>query len=127
MADSKSIQRENVLSNLIIGLSFEIFNALGYGLSEKVYQNALEQKLLKSNIGYKREKYAKIVFEEAVVGRYFLDFLVESKLAIELKVCNEVYKTHINQLLNYLKSKNLKLGLLIVFSKNGVLIKRVIN
>jgi len=61
------------------------------------------------------------------VGKYYLDFLVEGKVAVELKVRNEIYSTHVNQLLNYIKSENLKIGLLLAVSKNGVLLKRLIN
>jgi len=127
MVDQEEIKRENYLSNKVIGFAFEIYNSLGYGLSEKIYQKAFEQKFIANKIVYKREKFAKILFNGSVIGRYFLDFLIEDKLAIELKVRNEIHQTHVNQILNYLKSKNFKLGLLIVFSKGGVLVKRVIN
>ena len=59
-----------------------------------------------------------------------MDFLVEkgeSKIIVELKVANEVYPQHIRQVYGYLKANNLKLGIVIVFSKNGVLRKRIVN
>ena len=118
---------EYKLTRIIIGLMFELYNKLGYGLPEKVYQKALEKSLSKNGLQFSREKYGRIEFDGEVVGKYYLDFLVEDKVAVELKVRNEIYPTHVNQLLNYIKSENLKIGLLLAVSKNGVLIKRLIN
>lgn len=121
------IDIENEYSRKVIGFAFQVFNELGYGLSEKIYQKAFEVLLIDNNVNYKREKYCKIAFAGQHIGKYYLDFLIGDKLAVELKVKNEVYITHINQVLNYLKAENLKLGILLVFSKGGVLVKRVIN
>lgn len=118
---------ENELSRKIIGFIFEVFKQLGYGLPERIYQRSFEQLLIKNQINYSKEKYGKILFEGEVVGKYFIDFVVEDKIAVELKVRNEIYQTHLNQLLNYLKSEKLKIGLLLAISKNGVLIKRLVN
>ena len=115
------------LTREIIGYCFDIYNKLGYGLPEKVYQKALEQKLLKMKVKFIREKYGNIKLDGTIVGKYFADFVIEEKLVIELKVRNEIYQGHIIQLLNYLKSENYNTGLLIVFSKDGVLVKRVAN
>lgn len=115
------------LTRKIIGYCFDIYNKLGYGLPERVYQKALEQRLLKENVKFIREKYGNIKIDGAIIGKYFADFVIEGKLVIELKVRNEIYQGHIIQLLNYLKSENYSTGLLITFSKNGVLIKRVAN
>lgn len=111
----------------LIGIAFGIFNSLGYGLSGKIYQKALKVKLNEVKIAFSREKYCRINLNGVFVGKYYLDFLIENIFAVELKVKNEKYQEHINQILNYLKAENLKLGLLIVMSKKGVLIKRVIN
>jgi GxxExxY protein len=67
------------------------------------------------------------LFDGQEVGKYFVDFEIEDKIAVELKIRNEIYWTHLNQLLNYLKSEKLKIGLLLAISKNGVLIKRLVN
>ncbi|OGD63953.1 hypothetical protein A2215_01270 [Candidatus Berkelbacteria bacterium RIFOXYA2_FULL_43_10] len=115
------------LTHKIIGFSFEIFNKLGYGLPEKTYQKALEAKLVEDGIRFQREKYGKIRLDNVMVGRYFADFIIEEKLVVELKVRNEIYQGHIVQLVNYLKSENYSTGLLIVFSKDGVKIKRIAN
>ncbi len=115
------------LTKNIIGACFCIYRVLGYGKPEKIYQKALEIELQKRMINFSREKYGRIKYDGQIIGRYYLDFLVEDKIAIELKVRREVYESDWIQLLNYLKSEKLKLGLLIVFTKYGLKIKRVIN
>jgi len=115
------------LTEKIIGCSFNVFNDLGYGLAERIYQTALAVELSKNKLKYEKELFGKVIFREVVVGRYFLDFLVEDKIAVELKVRNEIYNKDVSQLLNYLKSKKLKIWLLLAITKNGIKIKRLIN
>ena len=115
------------LTEKVIGLAFKIFNDLGYGYQEKVYQQALATELKKLRLKFEREKYAKILYDGEVIGRFYLDFLIDNKLAVELKVRREIFPSDWTQLLNYLKAKNLKVGLLLVFSKQKVLIKRLVN
>lgn len=69
----------------------------------------------------------KIEFNGEVIGKYFLDFLVEDKIIVEIKQGNYFSKSHIEQIHNYLKANNLKLGLLANFTMNGVKIKRIVN
>lgn len=115
------------VTDKIIGACFDVYNKLGYGYPEKVYHRALEKEFNKRKLEYKRELYGKILYDGDIVGRYFLDFIVESKVALEIKVRREIYESDWIQLLNYLKSKDLKAGLLIVFSKFELKIKRVVN
>lgn len=115
------------LTAKIIDCAYEVYNSIGFGLSEKIYQRAMAKSLEDHNINYIRECYQGIYFNDELVGKYFLDFLVENKVAIEFKVRNEIYQQDINQLLNYLSSKKLKVGLLLVITKNGIMIKRLIN
>lgn len=118
---------ESDLSRKIIAIAFEVYNQLGYGLPERIYQRSFEELLIENKISYSKEKYGKIRFRGKSVGKYFIDFLIDNKIAIELKVRNEIYQTHINQILNYIKSENIKIGLLLAISKKGVLIKRLVN
>lgn len=118
---------ESDLTNKIIKCSFEVFKSLGYGLPERNYQSALAHALDIENLKYSKEKYGKIIFKDKIIGKYFLDFLIEEKVAVEMKVRNMIYETDKIQLLNYLKSKNLKVGLLLVVTKHGVRVKRIIN
>jgi GxxExxY protein len=115
------------LTEKVIGFVFEIFNVLGYGLQERIYQKSLAECLLDNKIKFSREKYGKIIFKGKLVGKYYADFVVDDQVVVELKVRNEIYESHKIQLLNYLKSTGHRVGLLIVFTKSGVKIKRIIN
>lgn len=118
---------ESKLTEIIIGCAFKVYNELQYGLSERMYQRALAKELRKHELDLKKEKYGLIKFDGEVIGRYFVDFIVQNKIAVEMKVRREIYQKDINQLLNYIKSENLSVGLLLAFSKEGVKIKRIIN
>lgn len=115
------------LTEKLIGFAFKIFKEMGYGHPEKVYQKCFELELKNSGVKYQREKYSKIKYDGETVGRYFLDFLVENNVAVEIKVRREIYQNDWIQLLNYLKARNLKIGLLLVFTKSGVIVKRLAN
>ena len=115
------------LTREIIRCAFLVYKQLGYGLPEKVYQKAMAEAFSESGITYHRECYGLITFNNKPVGKYFLDFLVDNKIAVELKVRNEVYESDTIQLLNYIKSKKLPVGILLVFTKREVRIKRLAN
>lgn len=115
------------LTHKIIGLSFRIFNNLKYGFQEKYYQRAFEEELRKEKINYKREQKISIKYYDKIIGRYFVDFVIDNKVVVEFKVAPGFYETHIKQILAYLKTTNLKLGLLILITKDGIKCKRIIN
>ncbi|PIS07933.1 GxxExxY protein [Candidatus Berkelbacteria bacterium CG10_big_fil_rev_8_21_14_0_10_43_13] len=128
ITDGKTVDfADGDLTSEIIKCAFEVYNSLGYGLPERIYQKAMATALSHRNIKFKRENCGKVEFEGEVISRYFLDFLVEERVAVEFKVRNEIYQKDINQLLNYLKMKKIKVGLLLIISKKGVLIRRVVN
>jgi len=129
MIQGKYIKKEYLDSELtskLIRFAYDIYDQLGYGLPEKIYQRSFEKLLQNNSLVYQKEKYGKILFDNAIVGKYFLDFLVEG-VAVEFKVRNDIYQKDINQLLNYLKSENLKTGLIIALGKDGIKIKRLVN
>lgn len=115
------------ITDKILNSAYKVYNELGYGHPEKVYQDALAVDFEKNKINFRRESYSKILYDREVVGKYFLDFLVEDKIAVEIKVRRELYKSDWLQLLNYLKATSKRVGILIVFAKEGLKIKRVMN
>jgi GxxExxY protein len=115
------------LSYKLVGLMYEVYNELGYGYQEKYYQRAIEKYFQESKIKYNKELYCPIKIKEKNIGSYRLDFLIDDKIVLELKVANQVYIKHIKQVLGYLKQNNLKLGILSVFTKDGVKIQRILN
>jgi GxxExxY protein len=115
------------LSYRIIGLAFNVFKNLGYGYREKYYQRALAEEFNKEKVGFKRESLVKLIYNGKIIGRYFIDFIVEDKIIIELKVAKDFYTKDIKQVLGYLKSNGLKLGILIIITKDGMKYKRFVN
>lgn len=124
--DSKNYPHTE-LTEKIIGLLFDVYNELGFGFQEKFYQRALAYKLEDANIRFKREQYKLIQISNRPVGRYYLDFVIDDKVVLELKVANEFFDTYVHQVLGYLKSSQLKVGLLCLITPKGVKIKRLIS
>lgn len=115
------------LTEKLIKAIFDVFNELGYGYREKEYQNAYAEELKALGLVFARELYSNLTYRGKLIRKYFLDFLVENKVVVELKVANEVYRQHFTQVLQYLKNNNLELGLILVITPTKVIVKRVIN
>ncbi|HEY0031431.1 MAG TPA: GxxExxY protein [Bacteroidia bacterium] len=114
------------LSYKIVGSAYEVYNSLGKGFPEKYYQKALAIEFKSRSIEFKEQVYYPLTFKEELVGKSYFDFLVEDKIIVEIKQGNHFSKGHFEQILRYLKVSNLKLGLLINFSSEGVQVKRIL-
>ena len=115
------------LSYKIIGIAFRINGLLGSGLEEKVYQSAFEECLKEEKIVYERELYYNIKINDKIISKKYLDFVVDSKVVVEIKTGVRDYRDACSQIFHYLKMTKLKLGLLIRFTKDGVKVKRIPN
>lgn len=115
------------LSFIIVGCAYEVFNELGPGHTEKIYQRALAAVFEEKKIIFKEQEYYPLKFKDKVIGRGFLDFAVDNKIIVELKKDETFTKTHIDQVVNYLKLSNYKLAILINFTPQGVKFKRLVN
>ena len=115
------------LSYEIIGCAYDVHNELGGGLLEKVYQKAMKVGFVKRGLTITEQVHYPIIYEGEKVGSGFFDFLVEEKVVVELKRGSHFSRTHINQVLAYLKQSNLKLGILIHFGLEEVRFKRIVN
>jgi len=115
------------LSYKMVGILFTVYNDLGYGYQEKYYQRAVSEELKKAKLSYRRERKALIKYRDRIIGRYFIDFVIENKIVVEIKVANSFYKKDINQVLGYLKATGLKLGILFIFTKCSLKFKRIVN
>ncbi len=115
------------LSYKIIGCAYEVYNELGFGHQEKLYQKALAIAFKKEKILFKEQVYSPLKFQDEVVGRMYFDFLVEEKIIVELKKSQFYSKANIDQVVEYLKTSKLQLALLINFTPNGVNYKRLLN
>lgn len=124
---NKVLREYDEITEKIIGSAFEVFNKLGTGYKEKVYQDAMELCFKEKRLTYYKENYCPVEFKNVRIGFTRIDYLVEGKIIVELKARNEVFSSDFAQVLNYLKYKNLRLGLLILFGKERVKIKRIVN
>ena len=120
------MERDEVTEK-VIGAFYEVYNVLGVGFLEKVYQNALVVLLRKNGINVKQQSPLKEMFREETVGEYFADILVEDKIIVELKACDSLLDIHKAQVINYLKATDKKLGLLLNFGKRSFEHKRLVN
>src|SRR5579872_1674664 len=130
--DDTDIKQENtylysdLTYNIIRGL-YNVYNTLGYGYREKEYQKAFAEELKKAGLMFVREMYCNIKYENSIIAKFYVDFVVENRVVVELKVADDFYKKDFDQVMTYLKTNNLSLGLLGIFTKQKVLIKRIIN
>jgi GxxExxY protein len=115
------------LSYQIVGASFAVYNEIGFGLSEKIYQNALAREFEKRGVQFEMEAYLPFVYKDENLVRYFADFLIEKSIVVELKVVKKLTYSHARQLLTYLRNSGIKLGILIYFTSEGVKYRRVLN
>jgi GxxExxY protein len=121
---------ENDISFKIRGAIFTVYNTLGAGLFESVYESALYYELTKINLNVERQVEIKIPYEEITLDVAFkIDLLVEDKVIIEIKSVEDLAPIHYKQITNYLKLTNKKLGLLVNFNTVNILedIKRIAN
>ncbi len=115
------------LSYKIVGCAFEVFNELGFGHAEKYYQKAMAIALKKAGLNFKEQFYAPLKFQGELVGKLYLDFLVDDKVIVELKKSDHFSKSNIDQVNQYLLSSKTQLAILINFSSKGIISKRLIN
>lgn len=115
------------LSYKLVGLAYNVFNELGHGHLEKIYQKAYAKELKEAGIIFKEQASYQVIYKEEIIGNNFLDFLIEEKVIVELKRSDFHSKKYIDQVSNYIKVSNLKLAILINFTSNGVRIKRIVN
>jgi GxxExxY protein len=115
------------LSYKIIGILFEVYNELGPGHLEKYYQKAIASAFKDLSLKFKEQVRVDLKFQNKKVGIYFLDFLIEDKIVLEIKKGDRFAKYFFDQINAYLQATNLKLALLANFSTNGLKFKRIVN
>lgn len=121
---------ENELSYIIRRCIFNVYNTLGPGLLESVYQRILAYELQENGLNVKSELLLPVEYNDKLFDINFrIDILVEDKVILELKSVKSIEDIHYKQLYTYLKLSNKKLGLLVNFNTTNILdeIKRVVN
>lgn len=108
----------------VVGAAFKVYNALGHGFLEAVYQEALEIEFQKQGIPYEREKELKIKYDGVELKQtYKADFVCFGKIIVELKAVSNLEDAHRSQVYNYLHATSSKLGLLLNFGNSDELEK----
>ncbi|MBP9879447.1 MAG: GxxExxY protein [Chitinophagales bacterium] len=115
------------LTDLIIQAFYKVYNELGYGFLEKVYENALIIELKKIGLLIEQQVKIKVFYDETQVGFYLADLLVESSVIVEIKAAESLGYEHECQLINYLKASNVEVGLLLNFGKKPTFKRKVFS
>lgn len=113
------------ITDKILKAFYTVYNTLGYGFLEKVYENALYLELLKAGVRVVKQYPVKVYYDSQQVGEYFADLLVEDLIIIELKAAEGIVEEHEHQLLNYLKATDKEVGLLLNFGKKPAFKRKV--
>ena len=104
------------LASQVGQIAYEVHACFGNGLLEKVYESALEHRLVKAGYKVERQKPLKVFDEDGYcVGDYLVDMLVNDSLIVELKAAKSLAPEHFAQILNYLKITHNSVGLLVNF------------
>jgi GxxExxY protein len=111
MADGKHAD----ITGKVIGAFFKVYNTLGYGFNEKVYENALAIELRKAGLKAVKQQEIVVYYDGENVGDYRTDIVVNDVVIVELKAARELAEEHEAQLLNYLKATTIEVGLLLNF------------
>ena len=124
-SEDKLLHKE--LTDKIIACFYQVYNDLGYGFLERVYQNALYYALIDEGLQCETEEPIKVYHNGRVVGDYRADLLVENKVLLELKASEELNPANEKQLINYLKATNIEVGLLLNFGKRPQFRRKVFS
>lgn len=100
------------ITDLILKSFFNVYNTLGFGFLEKVYENAMLIELQSFDLDCSKQKPIEVFYKQKKVGDYFADIIVENKVIVELKAVEFLIPEHEAQLINYLKATQIEVGLL---------------
>lgn len=113
------------LTEQIIKAFYNVYNALGYGFLEKVYENAMHLELMEMGLKVSRQKKILVHFKQQVVGDYCTDMTIEDVIICELKAFESLSEENEVQLINYLKATNIEVGLLLNFGKKPEIRRKI--
>jgi len=119
--------KHSEITDKIIKAYYNVYNQLGYGFLEKVYEHALMIELPKFGLECKNQFPIKVFYDKKNVGEYFADLLVNDLVIVELKAAESLCPEHECQLINYLKATDLEVGLLLNFGKTPQFKRKVLT
>lgn len=101
----------------IIGAFYKVYNTLGYGFLERVYENALALELRKLGLQVETQRNICVYYDGEIVGEYYADLFIEGTVIVEIKAAEFLREEHEAQLTNYLRATDAEVGLLLNFGK----------
>ena len=119
--------KHQALTEEIIKIFYRVYNALGYGFLEKVYENAMMIELKKEGLPAIQQSPINVLYSDQIVGQYFADMIVDEKIIVETKAKKYLMPEDEAQLLNYLKATDKEVGLLINFGPKSELTRKVFS
>jgi GxxExxY protein len=119
--------KHSEITDKIIRAYYNVYNSLGFGFLEKVYENAMHIELKSMGLLVERQRKIKVYYEGTEVGEYFADLAVTECVIIELKAAESICEEHEFQLINYLKATEMEVGLLLNFGKKPEIKRKVFS
>ncbi|MCK5449799.1 GxxExxY protein [Candidatus Pacearchaeota archaeon] len=111
----------------IIQIFYKVYNSLGYGFLERVYENALSIEFRKAGLNFKNQVPIKVFYKDEIVGEYVTDFVIDEKVVVEIKATLGLGVPDESQLLNYLRCTRKEVGLLLNFGKKAEVKRKVFS
>ncbi len=102
-------------THTIIGCAFEVLNALGHGLNEKCYENALVVEFRLRGIGFTQQRQFEVLYKQERVGLFVPDLIAYDQVIVDTKVIDRITDAERGQMLNYLRITKLRVGLILNF------------
>ena len=113
------------LTDVIIKTFYEVYNELGHGFLERVYQNSLYLELKNKGFKVEAQKKIEVYYKRIEVGQYYADLIVDDLVILELKAADCIVAAFENQILNYLKATDCEIGLVLNFGKDPQFIRKI--
>lgn len=115
------------LTEKIIACAYKVYNRMGYGYLESVYEKCMLIELAEAGLKAEAQKPIKVLYEGRTVGNFIADIVVNDTVIIELKSVERIVKAHEVQLVNYLVATNKDVGLILNFAKDKMEVKRKVK
>jgi GxxExxY protein len=115
------------ITETIIGCAYRVYNKMGFGFLESVYEKCLLIELRKAGLDAESQKPITVYYEDEIVGEFVADIIVNDTIILELKSVRRIIEAHEVQLVNYLVATGKPLGLILNFGETKVEIKRKVK
>ncbi len=127
MQPVKPVYKHSDVTDRIIGVFYDVYNVLGYGFLEKVYERAMVLRLEKAGLTVRAQEEIHVYFDGELIGHYLADLVVNDVVLVGLKAAEKLAAEHEAQLLNYLRATDIEVGLLLNFGNEPKVVRRAFD